>query len=249
MKNLKGFDLLGLSARDSRVYMALLKTGLSSIRQVADQTGINRGSVYESIKDLMAAGLVNYQQANVNKKYFAEEPNKILDLITHRQEKLVEFEETTKQIMPTLTKQSAYLPYSNIKFYEDHEGIAVILRDVLTTVEGLDDRRYHAISSKPMRKYLYKKFPNFTKQRIKKNIFVNVIAIGGGKSDTVITANRKIIETPTGAHPSSYNIIYGSKFAMISLNDSFNPYGVVIEDQGVADMQRMMFNQMWEGLN
>lgn len=247
MNQLQGFDKLGLTGRDSRVYSSLLSHGLSSIRAVADSTGINRGSVYESIKSLMAAGLVNFQQAKVNKKYFAEPPEKILELIKQRQEELTELAQHTEKVIPELVAKAAYHPYANIRFYEDHEGVAVVLKDVLNTVEELQPKEYCAISSKPMRKYLYKKFPNFTKQRVQKKIFAKVIAVGQG-GDPVKIATRKWLKVKPGTGPTSYNLIYGDKFAMIALNDDFNPYGVVIEDAGVTAMQKLLFDQIWDSL-
>jgi len=247
MNQIDGFEKLGLTPRDSRVYISLLKSGMSSIRSISDYTGINRGSVYESIKKLMATGLVSFHQVKINKKYFAEEPSKILDLIEQRKEELNELESTTKKLIPTLVPNIAYMPYANIRFYEDHEGVAVILRDVLDTVEKLDPKEYYSISSKPLRKYLYKRFPHFTKQRVEKNISVKVIAVGSGGEEG-IGASRKWLDTDSFTEPSSYNLIYGNKFAMISLNDNLNPYGVVIEDAGVAEMQRLVFDNIWDAI-
>lgn len=247
MKQIEGFSKLGLNGRDSRVYVALLRDGVSSIRTISDATGINRGSVYESLKDLMAAGLVNFQQNNVNKKYFAEDPSRILDLIKLRREELDEIEASTKKIMPSLLSAAAYTPYANIKFYEDHEGIAVILRDVLETTSQLEKKQYYSISSKIMRQYLYKKFPNFTKQRIKQNIFVKVIAMGEG-GDEAKVSERKWLKADESTQPSSYTLIYGDKVAIIALNDNLNPYGIVIEDAGVVQVQKLIFEQLWQSL-
>lgn len=247
MKQIEGFSKLGLSGRDSRVYVALLRDGVSSIRTISDATGINRGSVYESLKDLMAAGLVNFQQSNVNKKYFAEDPARIFDLIKQKRSELDEIEEATKQIMPSLLSASAYIPYANIKFYEDHDGVAIILRDVLETTGHLDNKEYYAISSKIMRQYLYKKFPNFTKQRIKQAIFVKVIAVGDGGEEAKVSARKWLPATVT-TQPSSYTLIYGNKLAIIALNDNLNPYGIVIEDAGVSQVQKLVFEQLWSTL-
>lgn len=247
MKQIEGFSKLGLTGRDSRVYVALLSDGVSSIRTISDSTGINRGSVYESLKALMAAGLVNFQQNNVNKKYFAEDPEKIFDLIKQKRSELDEIEETTKQLIPSLQNAAAYNPYANIKFFEDHEGIAIILRDVLDTCSQLDNKEYCAISSKIMRQYLYKKFPGFTKQRIKQEIFVKVIAMGDG-GDEAKVSERKWLPTSGGIHPSSYTLIYGDKVAIIALNNNHNPYGIVIEDAGVMQVQKLIFEQLWNSL-
>lgn len=247
MKHLDGFEKLGLSIRDSRVYVALLKSGLSSIRAISDITKLNRGTVYESLKNLSTAGLVSFQQKNVNKKYFAEDPSKLLKLIENKKDELVELEKKTKSVMPALLTTATYLPYANIKFYEDHEGVAVILRDVLDTVGGQTKREYCAVSSKEMRQYLYKKFPSFTRQRIKNGIFVKVVAVGPG-GDEAPNSQRKWLKVGSSSQPSSYTLIYGNKFAIIGLNDSYNPYGIVIDDTNVAEMQRVLFNQLWKSI-
>lgn len=247
MKSIKGLDVLGISPRDGRVYVALLENGMSSIRKLSDITGINRGSVYESIKALQEIGLASFQQSNINKKYFAEDPSKILTIIDDRKARLDEIRAETKQLLPQLQQKSAYLPYANIKFYEDHEGVTVILRDLLDTVQALDDKHYCAISSKEMRKYLYKNFPNFTKQRVRLGINVDVIAIGdGGSADPL--ANRKWLKPAGESEHASYNLIYGNKFAMIALNNTYDPYGIIIEDAGVANAQRLLFDQLWTSL-
>lgn len=108
MKHIEGFEKLSLSTRDSRVYVALLKSGLSSIRTIADETKLNRGSVYESLKELIAAGLVSFQQKNVNKKYFAEDPSKLLKLIEHKKIELGELEKTTQASLPALLSQASF---------------------------------------------------------------------------------------------------------------------------------------------
>lgn len=247
MKYIEGFEKLGLTARDSRVYVALLKNGLSSIRAISDNTKLNRGSVYESLKDLIGAGLVSFQQKNINKKYFAEDPSKLLKLIELKKDELTELEKNTQLTLPSLLSEVAYFPYANIKFYEDHDGVAVILRDVLETTAKLPTKSYCAVSSKEMRQYLYKKFPNFTRQRIKKGIFVQVIAVGSGGEEAP-SSQRKWLAVESAVQPSNYTLIYGNKFAMIGLNDRYNPYGVVVEDESVAQMQRILFNQLWRSI-
>jgi len=239
---------LGLSNNDTTVYETLVKEGNLSIRKISEITKINRGTVYDCIKHLKDLGLVSFQQKNVHKKYFAEDPNKIYDLINQKRDILDNLEEEAKKAIPNIVSKAAYLPHGNIKFYEDDEGVAVILRGVLDTVSKLKKKEYYSISSKPMREYLYRNFPNFTRQRVLKKIYVKVIAIGSG-GDTVKIASRKYLNANDDKHPSSYTIIYGKKLAMIGLNDNLNPYGIVIEDEGLVDMQKLQFDQIWQSLD
>jgi len=68
-----GFDFqhIGLETRDKRVYEALVQTPSSSLRKIAAETGINRGSVYESIKRLADKGLVGSIEVGKQRRYSA----------------------------------------------------------------------------------------------------------------------------------------------------------------------------------
>ena len=50
---------LGLDNREISIYRALLKLGPASIRDVAGEAGINRGTAYETLKQLATKGVVN----------------------------------------------------------------------------------------------------------------------------------------------------------------------------------------------
>ena len=58
--NLDILEQLGLSQREISIYLALLKLGTASIRDIASQTEINRGTTYETLKDLARKGIVSY---------------------------------------------------------------------------------------------------------------------------------------------------------------------------------------------
>lgn len=249
MNQLK-LDLIGIDGRDFRIYKTLLQTGPSSIRAIAAASGVNRGSTYESLKKLVRIGLVSYQQqTEKTKKYIAESPKKLTSLI---QEQELELQTLQKSIEPHLKAleqieaESFSLPS---RIYEDDEGVAAILRDVLETVEQLEDKRYRAISSQTMRKYMYKRFPSFTKQRLAKNIHVDVIAAGEG-GEIIESSHRKWLSLAEKdvERPMSYVIIYGSKLAIISITQMNVPHGIVIDDPAITRMQSLLFDQIWNQL-
>jgi HTH-type transcriptional regulator, sugar sensing transcriptional regulator len=135
-----------------------------------------------------------------------------------------------------------------VRYYEDDEGIVVILRDVLQTVAQLKKKEYYAYSSRALRKYLYRRFPNFTRRRISEGIFVKVIAVGEG-GDPDQSSERRWIAEPPSSEVSSYTLIYGNKVALISVSPDDTPYGVVIEEPGVAAMQKLLFETLWSKLS
>lgn len=239
---------LDFSETEAETYWALLNLETVSIRKVAEFSGINRGTTYEAIKKLVSAGLVHARKSGQREYFSAESPEKIFALIRDKRKELWRTQQQAETLIPELLAKKAR-PQGKplVKYYEDDEGIVTILKDVLQTCGRLDDPRYFAYSSKPIRKYLYRKFPQFTDKRIAEGIHVDVIAIGEG-SDTEGLSARKWLSESEATELSSYTIIYANKVANISISSDYTPYGVVIEDAGVASMQRLLFERLWETL-
>jgi sugar-specific transcriptional regulator TrmB len=236
---------LGFSEAEAETYWALLSLETVSIRKVADQSGINRGTTYEAIKRLVGAGLVHTRKTGQREYYSAESPEKIYDLIRDKRKELWRTQQEAQALIPELLAKKAR-PQGRplVRYYEDDEGIVTILKDVLQTCSHLETPEYYAYSSRPLRKLLYRKFPQFTERRIQEGIAVKVIAVGEG-SDTEGLSARKWLLEPAGGETSSYTIIYANKVAHISISSDYTPYGVVIEDAGVAAMQKLLFEQLW----
>jgi sugar-specific transcriptional regulator TrmB len=239
---------LGFSEAEAETYWALLNLETVSIRKVAEQSGINRGTTYEAIKSLVTAGLVHARRSGQREYFSAESPEKIYDLIRDRRKELWHVQQQAQQYIPELLAKKAR-PQGRplVRYYEDDEGVVTILRDVLLTCGQLENPEYYAYSSRPLRSYLYRKFPQFTERRLKENIAVKVIAVGEG-GDPVAASERKWLPEPENGTTSSYTIIYGDKVANISISSDFTPYGVVIEDAGTAAMQRLLFERLWQNL-
>ena len=86
--NLDTLENLGLSQREISTYLALLKLGSASIRDIAAQTGINRGTTYETLKDLAGKGVVSYFPKGKRRIFSAEPPEKLLELAEEKRQSL-----------------------------------------------------------------------------------------------------------------------------------------------------------------
>lgn len=244
------FDLIGLSGRDKRVYEALLSLGDSSIRTIADRTDINRGSVHESLQDLMKAGLVGFTAYGQRRRYVAQDPRILEQLIAEKQAELIR----AKALVGPYANYLGQRPTDGVlgsfaTLYEGDEGLAAILRDVIATLtrEGL--KEYQVISSAEIRRYLYHNFPHFTRERIRHQLFVNVIAVGYEQPTTAELAERRVMRPQGETAPSCYTIIYGDKTALISLGEVNSPQGAVITNSGVTALQREVFWRMWTDIS
>jgi len=242
------FRQLNIGEQETNIYVALLAHENVSIRRIAELTGINRGTTYELLKQLVQKGLLNTKRMGQREYYAAESPEKIMTLLQDRRKELWHAQQAAKELVPLLQANSVH-PSGRplVRYYENDEGVVAILKDVLQTCRILERPEYVAYSSKPLRQYLYKKFPQFTERRVQEGISVKVIAIGEG-GDDALRAERKWLTEQLSSDISSYMIIYGNKVAHISISEDLTPYGVVVEDAGVASMQRNLFMSMWQQL-
>ncbi len=243
--NLSALLQLGLTEREIAIYKALIELGPSSIRDLADKSGFNRGSTYETLKMLVNKGIVNYLPKGKRRVFQAEKPDKLLDMA---EEKRINLElallEIKTDIIPGLSQLTPEFSSSNVRFYEGDDGVESVLRDILTTVSKQEDKHYRVISTQALRDHIYRPFPNFTKLRIQKGISVKVLAIGEGGEEAEL-AERKWLK---GEGDASYIAIYPPKVAMISLASNNYPVVVVIDSDAISGTQKMMFDTLWNHL-
>lgn len=237
---------------EAQTYAALLRLESVSIRKLAAATGINRGTTYDALKNLVALGLASVKSDNGKReRYTAESPERIYDIIRDKRHELLEASNSAKDLVPhLLANQASPSGQPLVRYYEGDEGVATILKDVLQTCRSLGQPEYIAYSSDQVRRYLYREYPQFTERRIAEGIAVKVIGVGGsgGESGDAPLSQRKQLPNQPAGTVSSYIIVYGSKVATVSITTSDTPYGVVIEDAGAAAMQRLLFEKLWSSL-
>lgn len=234
---------IGLADKEMQVYSALLPLGSASIRVLAQKTGVNRGSVHDALNSLEQKGLVASERRGLRRHFSVRSPENIIDTLEAQKKKIEISEERVREVLPALlsfySKQGGR---PSVEYFDSDEGIRKMLEDVLITVEALPEKEYALYSSKSARAYLYRLFPDFTKEKVKRRIKTKVIALGeGGDPQNLKMAERKWIESDAPA----YILIYGPKVAMISAAEDDTPFGVLIKDEKIARTQRILFDSLW----
>jgi len=236
----------GFSDKEIRVYLALLKHGPSPVRKIAAATEINRGTTYDILKSLKEQGLISYYHQATHQYFVAEDPERLNDLLNEKQRTLENARQELKAAIPVLRSMHELGGGKPVvKFYDGANGIRTILLDVLDTMERAPIKEYCVYSSADIRQYLYEKFSDFTDQRIKRKIAVKIIALGEGGQELGMDERRWLTQKE-GA--PTYIIIYHDKTALISVTEDKTPLGIIIEDAGLAQTQKFLFENQWRGL-
>lgn len=244
----------GLSEKEIAVYLALVELGASSVREIASKSKVNRGTSYDILKSLITLGIVSYYNKESKQYFIAENPEKLLSAIDQKKEDLDEVRNNIERSLPlikTLFEKQGGKPI--VRFYEGTKGIRQILEDVLLSGE----KEYYLYSSSTAadRKNVYEAMPDFSTKRVAKKIAVKIISLGeGGKlvgldeRKDMPSSSLTLPQNGGGRGGGTHEIIYGGKVAHISIDKNENPVGVVIQNEEIYNMQKMIFEFNWSKL-
>src|SRR3989344_5471206 len=90
-------EKIGLSKKEAKVYLSLLKLKLAPVTKISEESGVDRTQTYDILQNLIEKGLASYILKNNTRNFSPSNPDQILQDI---QEKEKEF----KLILPSLTQ-------------------------------------------------------------------------------------------------------------------------------------------------
>lgn len=236
---------IGFSDKYAKVYLALLQCGPSSVRDLAESSGLNRGTVYDALKWMQDRGVVTFYKKESKQHFVAEHPEQLERLLDQRQSDIDEGRRSLERALPELLALHNKGGEQPVARYFGQDEIKDILEDVLETCEQAEHKHYRVYSAEPLRDYLYKDFPSFSDARIAKGVEVSVISVGDGGELRGLDERKWIKES---SDVPAYTILYPGKTAHISLNAKGEAVGVVIQNDGIYQTQVLIFDQLWEAL-
>ncbi len=155
----------GLTEKEIKVYIALLKLGSALVQDISKKAGTYRTYTYEVLKSLKEKGLVSYVIKSGKQYFEVAQPEKLINILKEREEKI-------KKILPTLENIYNSSPEKpKIEVYEGKEGLKSIYDDMIKTKREI--LAYG--SAKKQIELMQFYFPNFIKRRVKEGIKTKVI--------------------------------------------------------------------------
>ena len=237
-------ELLGLKPKDMTVYTHLLTLGTAPLRRIAEVTNLNRGTTYDALKRLIDVGLVSHMDAKTHRYFTAEDPQKLSSIALRREVAIQEAQLKLKDVVPAfqeLLGSSLHRP--SVRYYEGESGVRDILADVLKTTDKSKDKLFRIYSSEGIRDLIAHAWPGFIKLRVRKHIRVRTISIGAGGTTHGLDERKWLTQTNTSP---AYIFIYSGKTAFVSLDARRQLFGVIIEDEAIAQTQEMIFDALWK---
>jgi sugar-specific transcriptional regulator TrmB len=231
----------GLSEQEASAYLAILELGTSSIKPIADKSGLKRTSIYNFIDRLISLGLISRTIIRGRNYYTASSPEKLLEIERSR---LKELEENLP-FFYSLYQQSPSKPRLN--YVHGAEQIAELVREetrckkeALYIWPGIS-----ALSSIGGEGVMNK----IDKERIKKKIWVKTIRFKKKDKHYGLSVNSPKYFRDMRWAPPAVDIKMGvgiydtGKVAFFS--SPKENFGVLIESKEIQELMTTLFQMFW----
>lgn len=240
----------GFNDNDWRIYLDIYRHGRSFASSVAVRTGIDRTTVYSSLKRLLKKGVIAQTKVNdiyayvpVSPEIFIEEvEGRIADLKAEKSMAQLFVEE-----LKTLQKSSLLKP--RIKIFEGPQAIVSLFEETLQ-VPGEQKAFITICNLPPIVKNFFKH--KYTQSKRKKNVFSRVIVKKSSFSDKYKSMDKqsnretRIVEDhPFDLH-AEIVLFDQSKVAIVDFHEQM--YGLLVDSQTLYKSVEAMFDYIWGSL-
>lgn len=237
----------GLNQKEAEVYLACLELGQTSILRIARQVDVKRTTIYSIIESLKNMGLISLEMKGFKTYYRAEDPSKLELLLEMRKERL-------KAVLPDLSAlYNLKGGESTIKYFEGAEAVKSIYFGLLKELKRHDD--YLIISNvdewwKLDQDFLMK----FTLERgrvARENDVKIRILLQDTLGAREYKANEKKYNVIVKILPANYalvtNLVVIPKKVVIHQLTA-PTMAMVFENSSVVQLQRQLFEMIWNSL-
>ncbi len=237
---LKDLSQTGLNEKEVKIYLSLLRGGVSTVSAISKETGINRSLLYFILDKLEKEGVVSYVIKNNVRYYQPIEPERILDRLKQK-------ELGFKRLLPELLAlKNSSLKKPKVEILEGKEGIKTILSEILRLKCEWYAFNVPGKGPEIMGDYVY----SWEKERQKHKILLNVLMVSTkqglvrGKEFEKMKYTKVKYLGESYSSPAS-NYIYGDRIAILFWYKEY-PFAIRIIDKNLADSYKNYFNLLWK---
>jgi sugar-specific transcriptional regulator TrmB len=240
---------IGFTGGEVRVYFALLESGTTTSGPIITASKVARSKVYDILEKLKEKGLVS-EIIKDNTRYFqALSPNRILNYLDSKENKIKEQKDSFKKVLPyLLEKQKIKQSEHQIRVYHDFEGIKTLYVEMMTELKKEDEYLGFAFSAEAFKhKPILILLDRFHNLRAQKGARAKILC----KENDVVNAQKlkskkiRYYEYRISTHPFPPSVsIFKDIVATFIWSEV--PRVFVIKSKDNADHYRKFFLDLWK---
>lgn len=231
------FTELGFTPGETKVYLALLKTGTTTAGPLLEKTNLQNSTLHKILHKLVNKGFASFIIKSKTRHYQASNPENILSSIKEREEKF-------KSILPELKSLQAPTEKQEAEIFEGIKGFKNMLSKFIEGSKRGDEYLFFSFYTKNPDNFdnIYNFYKEFEKERKEKGIIIKGIAPKKIKEKFKgrNTKNIKFVDFPTPLNISILN----DKIIMTPWEDK--QISFLINSRQLAESFRVLFYSIWK---
>lgn len=242
------FRKIGLTDGETKVYLALLRLGETTIGAIGRESKVSKSKMYDILDRLIDKGLVGYIIKNGTRYFAANDPRMILEYLGKKESELEEMKKEAEKILPQLSLQRATLGQKKVaEIYEGFHGLKAIREELLLTLKKGDELQVIGAPRVANEKW-EAWFLDFHKRReersVKMRIIYNNDAREFGELRKKLFRLTRVKYLPRNlVSPTWIDIFKDTVLFVVILKE---PLAFVVRDGSLAESFRSYFDIMWK---
>jgi HTH-type transcriptional regulator, sugar sensing transcriptional regulator len=243
----KELQKIGLTEKESKVYLSVLELGEDSVQNIANKSKVNRATTYTILSSLVKKGLCSIYEKAGKTFYIANAPEFLTSLFELQKQEIEERKNSFEKLLPhlqTIHNRKGGKP--TIKFFEGRQGLLKCMEEFLDGYEKSNEQVKMAYSKDLLDKLIDPidrlKFRDIRiKYKVKSKVLYN---FKDGKLKDTSDGKRKKVSDKKYPITADF-AVYGDRVRIASMGKSVS--AVLITDKEVAKTLKTIFELAWKG--
>jgi len=231
---------IGLTNSEIKAYMALLELGSSTAGTILEKSGLQNSVLHRALNTLIEKGIITYILEGKKKVYQATDPENFIQFIEDKKKRF-------EQVLPELRNVQLFAKQrTKAEIFKGKRGINELYTNLLKS----DGKEYNSFGGGSQVTYDVMGetwWRNLHAKRIDKKIPSRQV-FDATLKDYANNLNKlpltKIKLLPREFEQLQETVIIGDMVGIAIFTQ--NPYGILIQDQVVADGYRKQFEILWK---
>jgi HTH-type transcriptional regulator, sugar sensing transcriptional regulator len=237
--NTEILEEIGLIPSEIKIYLALLKLGISTAGPIIKKTGMQNSTVHLYLNKLLKKGFVSYIKKGNIKYYSAINPKEILNIIDEKKEKY------KNELLPDLLKQvNKIKEFDDAEVYQGYKGFKNLHRSIIEKAIPGEEWLFAwgGLTNKEKSEKIINFYNSFRQQRKEKGIVVKGICIKKDKK-LIKWYNKKNMKY---VEEHELNITFGIYKNYLILNSwDENETTYVLRSKDLVNSYKLYFWNLW----
>lgn len=229
----------GMSKKQAKIYLAALSLGETTIKEIAQKSGVRRTTIYDVIQEMIDAGYIKLTSHGARRKFLAVTPEELQFIIKRR---VFAIQGVLEDLVQISNVEKAK---PKVWFFEGVEGIKNAFNDTLKYPES----EVYQWASRDLLDVLGEEWSaKFMAKRANEKIFAKTLSLDLPDVRKYKKMDDKHYREMRLVDPQKFPFeieldVYGKRVAMISVKDKM---AVIIESKPIANTLKVIHKMCWE---